>query len=225
MRLLSINVRCLKTAVTLFLTTGYLISCTTKSPVQPESSPAPIEYDNLFTYKGISFSYIPLEPSFLEDLHGLDSRYFTESSGLFPPRLPCVISFKATVPDETALILKYGETYLMDEEGNRYYSQTRSGYYDLWKEKTPASLQSKLSWLIDHNLYKEVQSIAPGQERESYFVFLMNRPRRGDFTLNIPLKIDNEEGRLSLPLTLNIDRIETENRAEPEGPAFIPQIN
>ncbi len=201
------------------------MSCTTKNPVQPVKEPAPIRYDNLFSYKGISFSYIPLDTSFLEDLHGLDSRYFTQSSGLFPPRLPCVISFKATVPDHTELVLKYSESYLQDEVGNRFYSQTRNGYYDLWKEKTPASLQSKLSWLLDHNLYKEVQSIAPGQEREGYFVFLMNRPRRGDFTLNIPLKIDNEEGRLTLPLTLNIDRLEPENGAEPEGPAFIPQID
>ncbi|MDC7222473.1 MAG: hypothetical protein PQJ60_01965 [Spirochaetales bacterium] len=203
--------------------TQILFSCRSSSLRSNETPLNSVIYYEDYNYQGARFSYAPLSTEYLEETHRLDSRYFTDSAGLFPPRRPCVISFVITLPEAVEAEILYEDALLIDEEGNSYISQSREDYYDLWEDKIALSLRSKINWLFDHNIHKKVIILSETKRREGYFIFLMNSPRRGDFLLTLPIVINNVKGTLSLPLTLNIDPYESENVKVPSEPVFTPE--
>ncbi|MDC7221494.1 MAG: hypothetical protein PQJ59_16290 [Spirochaetales bacterium] len=184
-----------------------------------------IIYDNEYTYEGTVFHYTPLETTWLQSAHGLDSRYFTDTAGLFPPRLPCIISFKIESDHQNEVEVLYEDAYLTDVEGNRYEAQTREEYYDLWEEKVAVSVRSKINWLFDHYIHKKVILLSGNKQSEGYFIFLMNRPRLGDFTLSVPVVLNDVRGSLSLPVTLELDQYEVTSTEVSDTPVFTPQNN
>ncbi|MBN2627401.1 MAG: hypothetical protein JXA95_12105 [Spirochaetales bacterium] len=178
-----------------------------------------------YNYEGLYISYAPLSPETLKDIHGLNARYFTESPGLFPPRLPLALDIRISSNRDKDVTILYDEAILMNSEGAVYSSQSRQEFYDLWEGKTAPSLRSRLSWLIDHNIHKKTIIISPHSQSRGYFLFLLNRPRLGDFTLTVPVVIDNQRGVLSLPVTLNIDPLPAVEDPVPAEPVFIPDTN
>ncbi len=210
----------------LLLLSGFLLSaCRTGSQVFPASgelSSIPyIQYIN----EGIKFSFAPLPHIILEDIHGLNSRYFTESPGLVPPRRPLVLDVRIASEEESDVTILYGDALLIHGEGPPASSLSRQEFYDLWVGKTAPSLRSRLSWLIDHNIHKKTIIVSSHSQSRGYFLFLLNSPRRGDFILTVPVVIDNQRGVLSLPVTLDIDPLPTAEDPVPTGPVFIPDRN
>jgi hypothetical protein len=178
-----------------------------------------------YNYRGTQFYCSPLSSESLQNIHGLNARYFTDSPGLFPPRLPLVLDIQITSEANKDVTVLYEDALLAKEEGGVYSSQTRKGFYDLWAGKTAQSLRSRLSWLIDHNIHKKTIIVTPHSKSSGYFLFLLNTPRRGDFILTVPVVIDNQRGVLSLPVTLDIDPSPMAAGPLLSEPVFIPDAN
>jgi len=215
----------IRLSILLFLTGLFLSSCRTDLQASDHFIKIDsISYTN-YNYERITFSCAPLDLETLRRIHGLNARYFTESPGLFPPRLPLVLDIQVSSERDEDVTLLYDEALLTNEEGVVYSSQTRREFYDLWEGKTAPSLRSRLSWLIDHNIHKKTIIISPHRKSRGYFLFLLNRTRRGEFTLTVPVVIDNQRGVLSLPVTLAIDPPPRAENPVPAEPVFIPDTN
>jgi hypothetical protein len=176
-----------------------------------------------YIYNDVKFSYIPLSLESLTELHATESRYFTQSASLFRNKKPCVILFNTHVPEEKKVTILYEDALLEDEAGSSYSSQTREDYYDLWEDKIAVANRSKINWLFEHNIHKKVQIVPSNSQIEGYFIFLINGLRQGDFTLTVPVVINNISGNLTFPITLDIDRYEPVNNPIPVSPGFTPQ--
>ncbi len=175
-----------------------------------------------YNYGRNTFSYSPLSPEQLDERHGLDGRYFTESPGLFPPRQPCVIDFLITSGEDSEITLLYDEAVLTDERGLSFTSLSREDFYTEWADKIAPSLRGRLNWLIDHNIHKKNIIVPPLSQRAGYFFFFINGDRWGEYLLTLPVIINKQRGTLSLPVTLDIDRPGPALEPAQTGPAFIP---